>query len=163
MAGAEDGQGLDEPHWWALPDGTISALFRPAKESIEVYGNYRLYRAFSYDLGRTWTEPVRTDFPDAKAKSNGMRLSTGRYVLVGNTRGGVDPRIPLTIATSDDGVVFGDLRILMDEKTTARYPNFSKHNGYQYPHVTESNGNVFILYSKNQEDIEVLKIPISAL
>ncbi len=163
MPEAGDGLGLDEPHVWALPDGTVAAQFRPAKESQEIYGNYRLYRAFSHDGGRTWTRPVRTDFPDARAKSNGLRLSNGRYVLVGNTRGGIDPRIPLTIATSDDGVVFGDLRILRDEDTRARHPNFSKRAGYQYPHVTEIAGFVFILYSRNQEDIEVLKIPLSAL
>ncbi len=163
MPVAEDGLDIDEPHWWALPDGTIAAHFRPIAQSYHVYGNYRLYRAFSYDGGRTWTRPVRTNFPDARAKSNGLALSTGQYILAGNTRAGIDPRIPLTLATSRDGVVFTNLCILLDEDTSARYPNPTKHAGYQYPHVTEVNGSVFILYSKNQEDIEVLKIPLAEI
>lgn len=158
MPKAADGFDLDEPHWIALADGTIAALFRPTTQSLEKYGSYRLYRAFSYDGGRNWTTPVRTDFPDAKAKSNALRLSNEKFVLVGNTRGGIDPRVPLTVSISDDGVIFRDLRILEDAPTSARFPNRTKHDGYQYPHVNEFNGSVFILYSKNQEDIEILKI-----
>ena len=75
----------------------------------------------------------------------------------------IDPRIPLTLSTSSDGIVFTKIRILLDEPTSARHPNPSKHSGYQYPLVSEFNGFVFIVFSKNQEDIEILRIPLSEI
>jgi predicted neuraminidase len=160
---AEDGFGVDEPHWWTLPDGTLAAHFRSTTQSFARYGNFRLYRSFSNDGGHSWTPPVRTNFPDAKAKFNALRLSTGQYIMASNPKGGVDPRIPLTLSTSSDGIVFTKVRILLDEPTSARYPNPSKHSGYQYPLVSEVNGFVFIVFSKNQEDIEILRIPLTEI
>jgi predicted neuraminidase len=60
-----------------------------------------LYRSFSTDDGRTWSRPVRTNFPDATSKVHGLRLSDGRYVLVSNAN--PKKRDPLTIAVSDGG------------------------------------------------------------
>ncbi len=51
----------EEPYWWVLPDKrSIAALFRDNR------GSGFLYRAFSTDNSRTWTRPVRTNFPDSK-------------------------------------------------------------------------------------------------
>src|SRR5690606_42048351 len=60
----------EEPYWWVLPDGkNLMALFRDNNRS-----GY-LYRSFSIDNGRSWSPPVKTDFPDARSKFHGLRRS----------------------------------------------------------------------------------------
>ena len=68
----------EEPAWWALPDQNLMAVFRDNN------GSGFLHRAFSTDEGRTWSPPVKTNFPDATSKFCGLRLCDGRYVLVSN-------------------------------------------------------------------------------
>jgi hypothetical protein len=58
----------EEPDWWILPDNTLAAVFRDNRRSGF------LYRAFSTDDGRTWSTPVKTNFPDATSKISGLRL-----------------------------------------------------------------------------------------
>src|SRR5690606_24483585 len=95
----------EEPFWWVLPDDRIVALFRDNRRSG------LLYRSFSTDHGRTSTRPVKTNFPDATSKFNGMRMSDGRYVLVSNPK--PKKRDPLAIAISEDGIIFTQMGYLV--------------------------------------------------
>ncbi|MBL9214496.1 MAG: exo-alpha-sialidase [Opitutaceae bacterium] len=156
LAKAADGHEMSEPCWWALPDGRLAMLFRDNDTS------FRLYRSFSQDQGRTWSPPVRTDFPDGRAKSNVLRLRDGRYALVNNPQPGA-ARIPLCLSLSDDGVVFTRMSVLLGEPTAARTPNPSKRAGYQYPHLVEAGEHLFVIYARNQEDIELLRIRVADL
>ena len=54
VLGSGDVLSAEEPLWWALPDGTLMALFRDNRRS-----GY-LYRSFSTDNGRNWSRPART-------------------------------------------------------------------------------------------------------
>ncbi len=133
----------EEPYWWVLPDGNLLALFRDnAKSGF-------LFRAFSTDLGRSWTRPVRTDFPDARSKFNGLQLSDGRYILVSNPN--PEKRDPLALSISDDGIVFNKMGYLFGGRRI------------DYPHVIEHDGNLLIAFSGNKQSVEVLKIKISDL
>lgn len=133
----------EEPYWWVLPDGNLLALFRDnAKSGF-------LFRAFSTDLGRTWSRPVRTDFPDARSKFNGLQLSDGRYILVSNPN--PEKRDPLALSISDDGIVFNKMGYLFGGRRI------------DYPHVIEHDGNLLIAFSGNKQSVEVLKIKISDL
>jgi hypothetical protein len=78
-AGGELTLKAEEPSWYALPDRNLAALFRDNS------GSKILYRAFSTDNGRTWSTPVKTDFPDARSKLHAIRLKYGRYALVSNS------------------------------------------------------------------------------
>ncbi len=151
-----DGHRMTEGHLYELADGTFSLLFRDNSRS------HFIYRGFSQDRGRSWTQPVQTDFPDQTAKFSVLRLSTGRYILVSNPRPAED-RFPLTASRSEDGLVFDRACVLVDNGPGARYPNFTKRSGAQYPHAIEANGHVLIVYSRNQETIEVLRIPVQEL
>ncbi len=133
----------EEPYWWILPDGHLLALFRDNARSGF------LYRAFSTDLGRTWSRPVRTDFPDARSKFNGLRLKDGRYILVSNPN--PKKRDPLTLSISEDGIVFDHMGYLFGGRRI------------DYPHVIEHDGHLLIAFSGNKQSVEVLKIEISAL
>ncbi len=143
VPGSSEELAAEEPDWWVLPDGNLTALFRDNRRS-----GY-LYRSFSTDHGRTWGKPVRTDFPDARSKFNGLRLSNGRYMLVSNP----DPlkRDPLAISISDDGMVFTKMGYLVGGRSV------------DYPHVMEHNGFLFVTFSGGKQSIEVLRIRIADL
>ncbi|MCA9077657.1 MAG: exo-alpha-sialidase [Planctomycetaceae bacterium] len=133
----------EEPLWWALPDGNLMALFRDNRKS-----GY-LYRSFSTDDGRTWSRPVKTNFPDATSKIHGLQLSDGRFVLVSNPK--PRKRDPMTISLSDDGKVFHTMLKLVGGRRI------------DYPHVLEHDGHLLIAFSGAKQTVEVLKVRISDL
>lgn len=133
----------EEPHWWALPDGNLMALFRDNRKSGHIY------RSFSVDNGRTWSKPIKTTFPDAASKMHGLRLSDGRYVLVSNAN--PKKRDPLVISVSKDGTVFDKMAWLVGSRRV------------DYPHVMEHDGNLLVAFSGGKQTVEVLKFPIAEL
>jgi hypothetical protein len=135
----------EEPYWWVLPDGkNMMALFRDNRKS-----GY-LFRSFSVDNGRNWSTPVRTNFPDARSKFNGLRMSDGRYILVSNPN--PQKRDPLALSISEDGMVF----------TKMGYLTGGRH--IDYPHVMEHEGYLYVVFAGSvKQMIEVLKIRISDL
>ena len=134
----------EEPYWWVLPDGVnIVAFFRDDLRSGF------LYRAFSNDSGRTWTPLVKTNFPDATSKFNGLQLSDGRFIMVSNSN--PNQRNPMTIAISDDGMVFNKMGLLVSDRIT------------DYPHVIEHEGYIYVALNSAKQTVEVLKIRISDL
>ncbi len=139
----------EEPYWWTLPDGNLMALFRDNRASGYIY------RSFSSDDGRTWSEPVQTDFPDARSKFHGLRMSDGRYVLVSNSH--PRRRDPLTLAMSDDGMVFDRLFYLAGgERNGVDYPMVMEHDGYLY--VAHSGGR-----GGRKQSVEVERVRIADL
>ena len=128
----------EEPYWWVLPDNNLMALFRDNNRS-----GY-LFRSFSIDNGRTWNTPVRTNFPDARSKFHGIRMSDGRYALVSN----VNPhqRDPLALSISDDGIIFNQMGYLVGGRNV------------NYPHMMEHDGHLLIAYAGDKRTVEVLKI-----
>lgn len=135
----------EEPYWWVLPDGkSLMALFRDNRKS-----GY-LYRAFSTDNGRTWSKPIKTNFPDARSKFHGLRLKDGRYILVSNPN--PEKRDPIALSISDDGIVFNKMGYLKGGRQID-YPNVIEHDGY-----------ILIAFAgSTKQKIEVLKIKISDL
>lgn len=131
----------EEPDWWILPDNTLAAVFRDNRRSGF------LYRALSTDDGRTWSTPVKTNFPDATSKISGLRLKDGRYVLVSNPN--PKKRDPLTLSISDDGLVFTKMLYLIG----------GRH--IDYPHVIEHGDSLFIAFAGGKQTVEVLKVKLS--
>lgn len=143
MADKDSALKAEEPLWWALPDGNLMSLFRDNGR-----GGY-LYRAFSTDNGRTWSNPTKTDFPDATSKLHGLRLSDGRYVLVSNPH--PKRRDPLTLAVSDDGLVFNKLFYLVGGRHV------------DYPHVIEHDGSLYIAHTGGKRSIEIGRVRLTDL
>lgn len=131
----------EEPDWWILPDNHLSAVFRDNRR-----GGY-LYRAFSTDDGRTWSKPVKTNFPDATSKISGLRLADGRYVLVSNPN--PKKRDPLTLSISEDGLVFTRMLYLVGGRHV------------DYPHVIEHGDSLFIAFAGGKQSVEVLKVRLA--
>jgi hypothetical protein len=133
----------EEPYWWVLPDGNLMALFRDNRKSGF------LFRAFSSDNGRSWSRPVKTDFPDAASKFNGLRLRDGRYVLASNPN--PRQRDPLALSISEDGLVFTTMGYLVGGRRV------------DYPHVIEHEDHLLIAFSGAKSTVEVLKIRLPDL
>jgi predicted neuraminidase len=119
------------------------ALFRDNRRS-----GY-LYRSFSSDEGRTWSRPVRTNFPDATSKLHGLRLSDGRYVLVSNAN--PRRRDPLVLSMSDDGIVFTRMGYLVGGRRV------------DYPCVMEHDGHLLVAFAGGKQTVEILKIRLADL
>lgn len=90
---------------------------------------------------------MKSNFPDATSKISGLRLRDGRYVLVSNPN--PKKRDPLTLAISDDGLVFTKMLHLVG----------GRH--IDYPHVIEHEGSLFIAFAGGKQSIELLKVKLS--
>ncbi len=143
VLGSSSELAAEEPLWWVLPDDHLMALFRDNRRS-----GY-LYRSFSTDEGRTWSRPVRTNYPDATSKLHGLRLSDGRYVLVSNAN--PRRRDPLVVAISDDGMVFTRMGYLVGGRHV------------DYPHVIEHAGHLLVAFAGGKQTVEVLRIRLADL
>jgi predicted neuraminidase len=106
-----------------------------------------LLRNYSTDNGRTWTKPVRTNFPDATSKFSGVKLPDGRFLLVSNPH--PKRRDPLTLAVSHDGLVFTAMGWLVGGRHV------------DYPHVIEHDGHVYVAFATAKSTMEVLKIRVA--
>lgn len=144
---------LEEAEWYTLPNGHLVAHFRTKPTW--------LMRSYSTDDGRTWSEPVTTNFPEAGARHHGLRLSNGLYALLVNPN--PQGRIPFSIALSKDGLVYDRIANVRTEATTPRFEGRWKTIGYHYMRGFEHAGQLFTIYSVNKEDIEVTVLPLSEL
>ena len=133
----------EEPIWYALPSGHLTALFRDNGASR------RIHRAFSTDGGHSWSSPVTTDFPDARSKFHAIRLRDGRYALVSNSN--PKKRDPLTLALSDDGLIY----------TKLFYVVGGRH--VDYPHLLEHEGFLYIAHSGAKRSVEIERVRIADL
>ena len=152
----------EEPYWWTLPDGNLVGLFRDNSKSG------RLLRSFSRDNGRTWTPPVRTNFPDATSKFHGLATSRGYWAMASNTN--PEQRNPLCLSISPDGLVFTHmLRLpIPAELAGIEWVSNSRHGStryesLQYPHVIEHDGALYIAYSRKKQTVEVVRVSLDAI
>jgi hypothetical protein len=139
-------------NFYQLPDGRTVGLWKYALTSI------------SPDKGKTWLyNPVRAPhFVNSNAKIWGQRTSDGKYITVYNPS---EFRWPLALSVSDDGLNYKNLLLVNGEITSLRYGGAYKSYGPQYVRGLEANavspdGNCWVTYSMNKEDIWVSCIPI---
>ena len=117
----------------------------------------RIYRAFSEDFGRTWTEPVATVLPNNNASIQAIRLQSGAVAMIFNyCKGGDDPeavvwgapRCPVVIAlTYDDGETFPYMREI--EPGDGFFgADMKKNHTYHYPSIMQSrDGRIHVSYT----------------
>ena len=139
--------------YYHLPDGRVVGLWKNALTSI------------SKDEGRTWTyNPLRApQFVNSNAKIWGQKTGDGRYVTVYNPS---EFRWPLALSVSNDGLHYNNLLLVNGEITSMRYGGAYKSYGPQYirgieeGNGTPPDGNIWVTYSMNKEDIWVATIPV---
>ncbi len=152
----------EEPYWWVLPDGAIVGLFRDNSKSG------KLLRSFSVDNGRSWTAPVRTNFPDATSKFNTVATSRGYWAMASNPN--PERRHPLCLSISPDGLVFTHMFRLPIPETLegVEWVNDSRHGttkyeSLQYPHVIEQDGALLVAYSRKKQTVEVVRVTLETI
>jgi hypothetical protein len=139
-------------NYYTLPDGRTVGLWKLALTSI------------STDKGKSWLyNPVRAPrFVNSNAKIWGQRTSDGKYITVYNPS---EFRWPLALSVSDDGLNYKNLLLVNGEITSLRYGGNYKSYGPQYVRGLEAgaqspDGNCWVGYSMNKEDIWVACIPV---
>ena len=141
LSSYNEGGRPEEPYWYILPDGkNIAGLIRDNGRSGS------LLRTFSTDNGQSWSKIVKTNFPDATSKFFVHRTSRGFYAMVSNSN--PRRRDPLTLAISQDGLVFTKLFYLVG----------GRH--IDYPHIIEKDGYLFIAFSGAKQTMEVVRVAL---
>jgi len=141
--------------WYQTDDGDIWMYQRDGSLSL------RLGLTWSYDGGETWTDLLRTDFPNSYSRAFAGRLSDGRYYIAGNNSDTMLDRSHMFIALSDDGRIFDRQYTVAEGDTTRRINGRHKENGYHYPNCLVDDDRLLVIYSVNKEDIEVSIIDMS--
>lgn len=139
--------------WYRLRSGAVVGIWKSANTMI------------SDDDGQTWIPTGKAEnLPQNSSKYWAAGTSDGRYALVFNPTSRL--RHPLAITTSDDGQQFTDLLAVHGELPVQRFPGKYKNMGPQYVRgILEENGkppdgNLWLAYSVNKEDIWVSKVPV---
>lgn len=139
--------------YYHLPDKKVVGLWKHALTSV------------SNDGGKSWQyNPLRAPgVVNSNAKIWGQGTSDGRFAIVYNPS---EFRWPLAVSTSDNGLNYKDLLLVNGEISPMRYGGNYKSYGPQYIRgILETNGkpadgNMWLTYSMNKEDIWVAKVPV---
>lgn len=146
-----------ESTWYTDDDNRIWMYLRD--ESASGY----LGLSLSEDGGESWSEVMRTNFPDSMSRTFAGRLNDGRFYQVGNsTRSNMDRNF-FALSLSDDGAKFNKMYKLVTEPAKQRFKGHLKCHGYQYPSCLVDGDKLLIGHSVNKEDIECGIIDMSKI
>ncbi len=172
---AVDGHRMCEPTSYRRPvDGVVVRLFRDLKRSG------RIYASVFDETEKAWSPIGPTELPDAASRSVAGRLPDGSIYLVGNltwaaheqrTPGRFGRRDPLVLAVSDDGVTFDRAWTIRSGAPALRFSRppgggggrLGKGTGFQYPHATVVDDNLWVIYSVGKEDVAVSRVPLKSI
>ena len=144
--------------------GKAMSFFHRADGSLVAVGK-KGWVTVSRDEGHTWSQPVRPrTLLTGNGKVWGQKISGGQYILVYNPH--KDLRYPLAVVTGDDGITFGDMRVIHGELPRQRYPGENKNPGASYVRGlsiwsndgSRPNDPVWLVYSVNKEDIWISQL-----
>ena len=135
--------------WYQVEDGRILLYLRDGTFSC------RLALTVSEDGGKTWSTPLRTDFPNTCSRAFAGRLDDGRYFIAGNNYDRLLDRRSMLIAVSNDGLEFDRMHTIVSGSPTRRIEGKHKEDGFHYPNCLADGERLLVTYSYNKEDIEV--------
>jgi hypothetical protein len=140
--------------YYTLPDGRIIGMWKSRLSGV------------SPDGGRSWTTGMTPGLFTGSAKMWGEHTSDGLYAQVFNPS---LYRWPMAVAVSKDGLVYDNLYLVHGEISPMRYSGNEKSYGPQYlrgimPGNGEvPDGNMWLTYSVNKEDIWVSRVTVPIL
>jgi hypothetical protein len=123
------------------------------------------FAGLTADRGKTW-QWGQHNIPEVNSKVWGQHLSDGTYALVYNHSASGRSRYPLSIVTGTDGKLFDNLLVVHPEVPPMRYQGIHKNHGPQYirgiapGNGTPPNGDLWVTYSVNKEDLWVSRIQV---
>jgi hypothetical protein len=125
----------------------------------------------SADEGKSWSPPV---IPKGVVGGSGklwaQKTPDGRYAMIYIPQR--SQRYPMAVTTSDEGITFGNMRVIHGEVSPQRYAGRAKGGGPQYLRGVAEWGcdapgldknSIWVIYSVNKEDIWVSRIPVPIL
>lgn len=152
-----------EASWFRRPNGELVLVSRDLLRSGYVFA------AVSTDRGESWSESLLTNIPDSSNMQCAGNLPVGTCYMI-TTPGPVhvpndnlQPRTPLVLWLSDDGVEFDRAFLIRSTPPPRRFEGKSKTVGYSYVGSLVHDGFLYISYATNKEDIEMSCIPLAAL
>lgn len=104
-----------------------------------------------------WTKPIRTNIPNAPARTCMSSLPDGRIYLIGNII--EKTRWVLVLAVSDDGLVFDKAWAVRWYETSGYF----KQASFEYPAAVLKDEYLYVTYAVNKNDIQISVIPLSAI
>lgn len=151
-----------------FPNAGAEALSFYTTGPDEMIGVYKKSLvSVSRDQGATWSDPAyQPSICTATGKVWGQRTSDGRYTLMYNPTTDGQHRWPIAAVTGEDGHHFDGMMALTGDMSPQRYGGRDKNLGPQYMRgVAECNpqspdGDVWLVYSNNKEDIWISHIPV---
>jgi hypothetical protein len=138
-----------EGSWYADDDSRLWMWMRDDS------GSSYLGCAISEDGGESWTEPMRSNFPDSTSRIVAGRLKNGRYFIAGNSTRVLMDRSFFAISFSEDGAKFGEMYRLFTEPTVQGFEGHLKMHGYQNPACLVDGDRILLGYAVNKEDMEI--------
>lgn len=145
-------------------DGTQDNLYRFWRNWYN--DTYVVYQQTSTDGGSTWSDAIPTTIPNCPAEAKGIRLTDGRFAILGNPTGlGEQYRDPLYLAVT--GVNSTDVTnvwaIRQGVSVTPTYSGFSKAGGAQYVDAVQVGNYLYVSYSLQKESIGFSRVLIPGL
>lgn len=168
IRGWKRGRMANLPHEGEVSREIEPSLFLRGACAVMVFrdqsSSYRQLAAESCDRGETWTTPVLTNMPDARAKQSAGNLPDGTAFLV-NAPNSDKIRIPLAITLSADGRHFDHAFLLraQSDLQPLRYEGTYKRSGYHYPKSVVWQQHLYVAYATNKEDVELTRVPLESL
>lgn len=130
-------QGNLQPQVVQIDDDRLVCYIRRGGDFEPTDDGYML-KSESNDGGRTWSDAVKTDFPNPNSAVDAVRLENGHIVLVYNHH--MYERTPLTVAVStDSGKTFPYRRDIGGGDNTFAYPYM----------IQTSDGKIHVIYTTN--------------
>lgn len=141
--------------WYHIDEDTVIGLW---KHSLT---------ARSDDGGKTWGVVTRSpSLVMSGQKVWGCKTSDGKFAMVYDPTLETQHRYPLCVTTSENGLDFDHMRLVHGEVPPMKFEGFWKDLGPQYMRgISEGlpqppDGDLWIAYSVNKEDIWVARIPV---
>lgn len=161
----DEDKGLDG-FYSAKRGGEAFSYYR--RKDGKIVGFWKRSRAaLSEDGGKTFSKSVKCPtLVMAGGKQWGQKTDDGRYILAYNPIEMDEHRYPLTLISSDDGILFDDLCVVHGEVPPRRFMGRWKDFGPCYVRgIVEGNGDppgkdLWLTYSVNKEDIWVSRVPV---
>ena len=126
--------------------------------------------ARSDDGGETWGPVTRSpSLVMSGQKVWGCRTSDGRFAMVYDPTLETQHRYPLCVTVSEDGLDFDKMRLVHGEVPPMKFEGFWKDLGPQYMRgISEGlpqppDGDLWVAYSVNKEDVWIARIPVPVL
>ncbi|MFC3130431.1 sialidase family protein [Coralloluteibacterium stylophorae] len=158
----------DLPHDGRSGRALEPSLFLQGRCIVMVFrdqaSSFRQLASRSCDRGATWSRPVVTTMPDARAKQSAGNLADGTAFLVNAPNAGRE-RIPLALTLAGDGRRFDRAFLLRGhaDLQPLRFEGRYKRPGYHYPKSVVWQDHLYVAYATNKEDVEVTRVPLASL